>query len=327
MSLRTFLIVPLAVLAVTAGAATAAQQAPRSVSPGLVHRGQLVTISSHTYTGASNCFAMILFSNGHNIHLSTKHPTLHRVKWVYRVGAAAPLGQWNYQIYCDFRIQTQGTFVVAAAKSAAGEAEPRVVADKDGFSQRPHKYDDGSDLSYGIVLHNLSKTEDAQNVYIIVNMVASNGMLLGSKSTTIKLIPADSTWALGDTFGLRTQAAVASLELTIRVAAHSPKKAHVLPDLANVRLVPSQLDTGYLGEVDGELVNDTSPQTLGFTNISVVVFDQNGVPVGGGTGMNSASIPYGSRFVFLAQSGFNAIPLDKAASVAISLDPSYTAPI
>jgi hypothetical protein len=326
-SFRICLSVALAALAVTAASASAANHAAAGVSPGLVHRGQKVTFSFTTPAKAKSCYVSMTFANGGHDRTSNQRPRNRRVVWVGTIASTAPLGQAQYVAYCDKKFLARGSFVIVDAKSTSTDTTPRVVVDKQGFSQRNQAYGTGSDLSYGLILHNLSTTEDAQNVYVIVNMVAANGELLGSKSLTVKLVPAGGTYALGDTFGLRTQVPVTSLELTVRVTAHSPKTAHPMPDVANVRLVPSQFDPGWLGEVDGELVNDTSPQTLGFTNISVVVFDSSGNPVGGGTGMSSASIPYGSRFVFLAQSGFSAIPLDKAASVVISLDPSNSAPL
>lgn len=325
MSFRIFLSVVLAALATTAATAHAAVGAAAGVSPGLVHRGQKLTISFAAPARAKSCYVVVTFSNGGQQKTEAQRPRNGRVAWIRVVASTAPLGQSQYVGYCDKHVVTGGTFVIVAAKSASGDTTPRVVVDKQGFSQRNQAYGTGSDLSYGLVLHNLSTTEDAESVYVIVNMVAANGVLVGSKSTTINLVPAGGTYAYGDSMGLRTQVPVASLELTVRVAKHEPKKVHPMPDLANVRIIPGT--DGFVSEVDGELVNDTTPQTLGMTNISVVFLDANGVPCGGGTGMNGASIPYGSRFVFNANMGMTSIPLDRAVSVVISLDPTYSAPI
>jgi hypothetical protein len=324
-SFRILFSVVLATLAATAASATAADRTAAGVSPGLVHRGQNVTFSFRTAPRTRSCSVSVTWSGGATQKLANKKPLAGRVTWVLRVGAAAPLGNAQYSASCNGRLVSAGSFVVVGKKSTAGDSTPRVVVDKQGFSQRNQSFGTGSDLSYGLVLHNLSSTEDAEDVYVIVNMVAANGVLIGSKSTTVKLVPASGTYAYGDSMGLRTQVPVASLELTVRVAKHEPKKGHPMPDLANVRIIPG--NDGFVSEVDGELVNDTTPQTLGMTSLSIVFLDANGVPCGGGTGMNGATIPYGSRFVFTAGMGMNAIPLDRAASVVISLDPSYSAPI
>ena len=325
MSFRIVFSVALAALAVTAASATAASHAVAGVSPGLVHRGQKVTFSFVPPAGAKSCYVVVTFSNGSHQRSKPQRPHNGHVVWVATVASSAPLGQSQYMAYCDKRFIGGGTFVVVAQKSSATDTTPRVVVDKQGFSQKNQSWGTGSDLSYGLILHNLSTTEDAENVYVIVNMVAADGELLGSKSTTIKLVPASGTYAYGDSMGLRTQAQVASLELTVRVTSHEPKKAHSMPDLANVRIIPGT--DGFVSEVDGELVNDTTPQTLGMTGISVVFLDASGVPCGGGTGMSGATVPFGSRFVFNAAMGMNSIPLDRASSVVISLDPSYSAPL
>src|SRR6185369_11562102 len=116
------------------------------------------------------------------------------------------------------------SFVIVTAKSTAGIDVPRVVVDKQGFSQRPDSSGPGSLLSYGVVLKNTSATKDARNVYVIVNMVAASGNLIGSKSRTIQLVPAGGTFALGDYMNLRTQVLATHLEITIRVGGNEPKK-------------------------------------------------------------------------------------------------------
>jgi hypothetical protein len=47
--------------------------------------------------------------------------------------------------------------------------------------------------------------------------------------------------------------------------------------------------------------------------------------VGGGTGYTAAPLPSGSRMVFLATSGFNAVPVDRALTPVVSVEPSYVA--
>jgi hypothetical protein len=210
--------------------------------------------------------------------------------------------------------------VTAAAASSA----PKVLIDKQGFTQRPDRYGTGSAVSYGLMLKNTSTTQDANNVYLLVNFVAADGQLLGSKSQNLVLVAAGELYAFGDTMTLRTQAAVAKLEITIRVTAHGQAVKRVLPHFVNVRIVPSKTDPGFVGEVDGEIVNDTSPQTLTRANLSIVILDANGAIVGGGNSLSYAALPSGSRMVFIANHGFTAIPAQTAVTPIVSAVPTYT---
>ena len=122
---------------------------------------------------------------------------------------------------------------------------------------------------------------------------------------------------------LRTQVAVSKLELTIRLGAHQLKQAHNSPEFANVRIVPAEGDPGFVGEVDGEVLNSTPALTLTNAKLSIVLLDAAGNPVGGGTGYTFAPLPSGSRMVFLATSGFSAVPLDRALTPVVSAEPAY----
>jgi hypothetical protein len=314
----------LTALAVCAGSVSAATDVSAGISPGLVHRGQQTTISVPTGATKSLCTAILRYQDGNVQQASGKRPRNHRVSFTVRVPLTAALGAGHWTVVCGASI-TKGSFVIVAAKSTTAVDAPRVVVDKEGFTQRSDKTGTGSLLSYGIVLKNTSDTKDARNVYVIVNMVAASGNLIGSKSKTVQLVPAGGTFALGDYMNLRTQVLATHLEITIRVGGNEPKQAHPMPDFANVQILPSLFDPGWVSEVDGEIVNDTTPLTLSTANLSIVVLDASGNPLGGGTGFSFASIPSGSRFVFLAQMGFTSIPLDRAATVLISVEPTYSA--
>ncbi|HEY6963558.1 MAG TPA: hypothetical protein VI408_16855 [Gaiellaceae bacterium] len=291
------------------------------ISPSLVHRGGKTTISVKTPTRGVGCTASLTYSDGSAQISDSRKPANGHVSFVLSIPRNAALGGGYWRVNCGLRTW-QGSFVVVGAASSTDA--PRVVADSQGFSQRNDSYGTGSLLSYGVILHDLSPKEDAQNVYVIVNMVDAGGALVGSKSQTVNYVPAGGTYALGDSLQLRTQERVAKLEITIRVGAHAPHKSLDMPDFANVRLVPG--DPGWVGEVDGEVVNDASAKTLSNANLSIVVLDASGNPVGGGTGFSFAPVPSGARFVFLAQTGFTAIPLDRAASVLVSVTPTWVAP-
>jgi hypothetical protein len=246
--LRTAALLVLTALALTAASASAAPTAARGISPSLVHQGQKTTLTARVAKNAL-CKALLQFSDGKMLTLGPKRAPKGNVTFVVRIPAAAAVGQGRWSVNCNVAPSTTGPFVVVTAKSTASTVTARVVVAKQGFSQKPDAWGQSSHVSFGLVLHNDSSTDDAVNVYLIVNMV------------------------------------------------------------------------------DGEIVNDNSPLTLMSVNLSIVILDASGVPIGGGSGSSNAAQPPNTRFVFLAQQGFDAIPLSRAASVVISASPTYGPPL
>jgi hypothetical protein len=324
-SLR-FVSLVLCVLAAGAASASAGERTLTGISPGLVHRGQRTTIVVSTPKAGMSCAARLRYADGHvQTAPRRKATSLRRVSFTIRIPLTAATGAGSWRVSCGSAVRT-GSFIVAAVKSTLGVEEPKVVVDRQGFTQRPDSYGTGSLLSYGLVLHDTSASEDAQNVYVIVNMVAADGELIGSKSQTVPLVPAGGTYALGDSMSLRTQVPATRLEITVRVGAHAPKQGHPMPEFANVRILPATYDPGWVSEIDAEILNVNTTRTLASANVSLVVVDAAGNPLGGGAGYSSAALPAGSRFLFTAQSGFSSIPLDRAAAVLISSQPTYSNP-
>jgi hypothetical protein len=321
--LRTAASLVVTTLALTAAAASAAPTAANGISPGLVHQGQKTTLTAKALSSHVACSATLQFSDGKTLKTAARQPRNAHVSFVVTIPASAGVGQGRWSVSCKSVITAIGSFVVVPTKSATSDATPKVVVTKQGFSQKPDPNGTGSHLSFGLILHNDSATEDADNVYVIVNMVSASGVLIGSVSRTIPLVQSGADYGYGDSFGLRTQEPATSLEITVRVGAHEPKKTRTMPDFANVRILPGPFSPGFVGEVDGEIVNDNSPLTLTSSAISIVVLDASGIPVGGGSGYSGAALPPNTRFVFLAQQGFDAIPMSKAASVLITATPTY----
>jgi hypothetical protein len=313
------------VVALAAGAATAQGASPRAQAPGLVHQGAKATFRIPV-ANVRSCSLAIRYATGATQRAGKRAPSGRAVTWVVLVPRAAAVGVAHWTVSCA-GAQLHGTFVVVRSRSTTpgGPADaPKIVIDKQGYTQRPDKFGTGSLLSYGLMLRNSSAAEDATSVYVLVNMVDATGALVGSASNNVALIGAAGTFAFGNSLELRTQTTVDHLEITIRVGAHGPKADHPSPEFANVRVEPSQFDTGWVGEVDGEVVNAAAGLTLSNALLSIVVFDAAGNVIGGGTGATFAAVPSGSRFVFTAQSGFTALPTDKAATAIVSSEPTYT---
>jgi hypothetical protein len=180
----------------------------------------------------------------------------------------------------------------------------------------------GDTVTYGVILANESKTNDALSVYVLVNFVDSANRLFGTETSNVGTIPAGSTYALGGELSFPGAAPVDRLEAVVQVAARS-KSPSPHPTLANLRVLPSPYDHGYVGSVEGELVNDQPSLLLQRANLSVVVFDANGNVLGGGTGYAFASLPPGGREFIKITSGLSAIPIDRAAMAQVSVVATY----
>ncbi len=326
MPLRSVLsTVTVAALAVAAATAGAAPLRAVGISPKHVVPGRTVTLSAPTGRKTAPCLAQLIYADGMSTTVGPRRPTNRRIVFKVRIPGDTALGPASWRIRCVAPL-ADGTFVVVKRPVKRVAAGPHIEIAKQGFSQHANRYGGGSLLSYGLLLHNSSPTEDAEKVYVIVNMVSASGALAGSKAQTVAVIPADGTFALGDSLSLGTQAPVTRLEITIRVGSHEPTAKRAVPDFANVSIVPSVTEPGFVGEVDGEVVNDTTPQTLRTAHLSIVVLDGAGNPVGGGTGSTIAAVPSGARFVFRARTGFGAIPLDQAVSAIVSSEPTWESP-
>ncbi len=321
MPLRLFISSLLAAL-VAALAATSAAPAPAVKT---LHRGQVLKIALTTRSYAV-CAAIVHYADGGLQMGAPKHARDGQLAWSLIVPTNAALGVGHWTVRCGIGIEKNGSFVVAAGGAATGPTgdAPKIAIDKQGYSQRSDSFGTGSSVSFGLLLHNTSPTQDAMAVYVLVNMVAADGQLVGSFTRTVSLIAAGDTFAFGDSLQLRTQVAVAKLEVTIRAGAHQLKQPHATPEFANVRILPNTSDPGWVNEVDGELLNDTSTRTLASASLSIVLLDADGIPVGGGTGSTFSPLPAGSRIVFTAQSGFTAVPLVRALTPVVSAEPSWS---
>jgi len=91
----------------------------------------------------------------------------------------------------------------------------------------------------------------------------------------------------------------------------------------SIGIVPGLRDAMWVGEVNGEIVNDHLSLNVSRVKLSTVVFDVNGVIVGGGSGNASAVLPPGTREAFKLTSGVEAIPWARASRAAVSLFATY----
>jgi hypothetical protein len=180
-------------------------------------------------------------------------------------------------------------------------------------------------VSYGLMLHNESKNQDALQVNVLVNFVMADNKLLGSESSNVGLIPAGGDYAYGDELTFPEGAPIDRLEVVVQVGAHG-KQSALPPAIANLRVLPDPYDPGFVGSVEGELINDQPALELWNARLSTVVFDAAGNILGGGTGYAFQTLPPGTREFIKLTMGLKAIPITRAASAVVSVDPSWRQP-
>ena len=159
------------------------------------------------------------------------------VWWTVRIPNNAALGVAHWSAQCGTFHRT-GSWVVAAARGSKADSTPHVIVDKQGFSQRPASFGTGSTVSYGLLLRNTGTRGRRAALRARSTSRPRAGELIGTVTKSVALIPAGETFALGDSMGMRTQAPVTKLEVTLTVGAHEPRARIRCPHFANVRVFP-----------------------------------------------------------------------------------------
>ena len=237
-----------------------------------------------------------------------------RASWTWPVADTAAAGAARLTATCGSARATRTMLVVGSL------IPPRIQVLKSGFSIRPKST--GTQVSWGLVLKNVSPNADALKIYVLLNFVLADNRALGTKTQTVAAIGAGQTYYLGGNLQFPGQAPIARLEPVIQIGGHQ-RPAVFGPAIENVAIEPSAHDPGWVGDVAGELVNDDAPWVFQRAKVSAVVLDANGEVLGGGTGFANAVLPPGTRQVFKASQGFSAIPLDRAVQVMVSTEPTY----
>jgi hypothetical protein len=287
--------------------------------------GRVVQGSSFTATvSAPNgalCALTVRYAGGsRQAGLKPARATAGHVSWSWRVALQTRAGAARMTASCGRLGRAVQTLIVVGQL-----VPPKIAVLEDGFSVRPHDFGGGSDVSYGVVLRNRSRNADALDVNVLVNFVLPDNRLLGSQSSSIAVLRAGATYALGASMGFPGAAPIARLEVVVQVGGKQVASTRE-PAVANVVLEPDQSKPQYLGDVAGELINTDAKRTLQNAQLSAVVLDRAGNVVGGGNGSSFYSLPPATRVLFKLTSGFNAIPTANAASALVSVIPSWKQP-
>jgi hypothetical protein len=308
------LLIGLAAFAAAADARVSAVAFTRAPSTAL--QGKLVKIAVATKPAKSTrCTLVVRYKDG-AVERQSVFARLGRASWDWRVPEVAQPGRASLSASCV------GAGSVSRLVTVVGTLiPPKIVVADQGFSVRAKTT--GSAASFGLMLQNASPNADALNVYVLVNFVMADGQAIGTKTEIIDAIPAGTTFAYGGSLSFPGAAPVARLEVVVKVGGRQRRLIHQ-PLVQSIGIVPGLRDAMWVGEVNGEIVNDHPSLNVARTKLSTVVFDVNGVIVGGGSGNASALLPPGTREVFKITSGVDAIPWARAARAAVSLFATYT---
>lgn len=308
----------MSLVAVT-GAAAKSGGARFSQLPSRVLQGKSVTATVAVKSGAT-CTLSIRYVDGKmQPGLGSSRSVNGRAKWKWQIPELAEPGPAQATAACGAVGRATRTLTVVG-----NLIPPKIEVLKRGFSSRLR----GSmtSVSYGLVLKNLSPNANALSVTALVNFVMTNGALIGTATTRVAVINADSTYYLGGTLQFIGAPPIDRLEVVVTPGGRVKATRVHLPKMDFVRLVPSPYEPAWLGSIEGDVVNDHKTLTLGNNQMSAVVFDAAGNVLGGGAGSTIAKSPPGTRQFFKLGSGFDSILFNKAASVQISTIPTYETP-
>jgi len=311
------LLVAFAVVAsgLAAGSLAATKPAPlRIAAPRTALQGKVAVVSVRTASVV--CMLSVRFANGEKqTDLLPTKTTKGLVVWQWRVPDFAAAGQAKLTVACGAAKATKAVTIVG------GLIPPRVTLLKQGFS--PRVQGSFENLSYGLVLQNTSPNANALNVSVVINFVLPDGHLIGTATNTIPIINAGSRFYVGGNIGFTGIPTISRLEVVINPGGRARSDKAVQPSLDNVHLVPDISDPSWLGSVEGDIVNVHPSLTLSNASMSCVVFDANGNVIGGGNGSTFVKLLPATRAFFKLTNGLNAIPFNKAASVSVSVVPTY----
>jgi hypothetical protein len=310
-------------VAALASAAVAAgsngKPAIRFLSVGRAYQGKPVTVSI-AVEGSASCSLAVRYADGApQANLRSSMPANGKASWTWTLPQIAAPGNARLTVRCG-SAQAQRMITVVGTL-----IPPKIVVAKSGYSIRSKPYS-GDSVSYGIVLKNLSPNVAAEQVSVQTNFVMANNYLVGTVTDSVAAVGPGSTYNVGGSLSFPGAAPVDHLEFVVLIGAKKKAKPVHQPALDDVAAVPASYDPIWVAWIQGEVVNDHPKLMLASAQLSAVMFDAVGNVIGGGTGYAFGKLPPGTRAVFKIQSGVDSVPINKVASIAISVAPSYETP-
>jgi hypothetical protein len=284
-------------------------------APRRVIQGNTVTLRLAVRPAGARCTVDVLYANGsHQKGIGARVAKGGRVTFEWRVSRYTKPGEATVYVSCG-----SAGFLRRSLMVIGSVIPVKINVAKTGFSTRPMRFG-GTRVSWGVLLENTSKTDNAVTVDVLVNFVMADNRLIGTTTTRIGEIRAGQTQALGGDLQFPADAPIARLEVTVQVAERAPATRRA-PAVGAVRLLPDLYDLDFVGSVEGELANDDR-RSLRYATLSAVILDAAGNIIGGTSGSTAASMPSGARQFFKLQC-MSAVPVGRAASAIVSVEPVY----
>jgi hypothetical protein len=319
-TVKRFLPLALAIGLCVAFFAGAADGRPQSVAfiagADRVVQGNPVTIEVTVSPAGAQCSLAVRYKSGA------------KQKGLRTVTAAGGHASWTWTV--PRRVQT-GRARVTVSCSGAGRATrslmvigqvlpPKIDVVQTGWSVRPYPYG-GTGVSWGVILNNTSKTQDAVDVSVLCNFVMADNRLIGSASQRIGDIAAGTKHAIGGELNFPGGAPIDRLEIVVQ--SKGGPVTRTKPGISFTRIAPSPYEPQWAGSIEGEVQNDDPVKTIQSFELSGVVFDAEGNILGGAHGFGIATLPPAARVVLKITSGMRPILYARAASAMVSVVPRY----
>ena len=305
-------------VAFAAGADARAAKVSFTRAPATALQGKVVRISVATKPVISTrCKLVVTYQDGTVTNLGQTFAQAGKAVWDWRVPPVAQPGRARLAATCGRAGSITRSITVVGTL-----VPPRITVAEQGFSVRARP-GGGSTASFGLMLRNTSPNADALGVYVLVNFVMADGQAIGTKAETLEAIPAGTTFAYGGSLPFPGAAPVTRLEVVIKIGDRQRRSIHQ-PLVQSIGIAPARYDATWVGEVNGEIVNNHPSLNVTRTKLSAVVFDASGAVIGGGNGYASALLPPGTRQVFTITNGVDAIPWGRAARAAVSTFATYS---
>ena len=296
-------------------------------TPGQLVKGRVAVVAIAVKPARASCTLSARFADGRRRGFGATRAVAGRAAWRFRVPATAAAGPARLTATCRGAGSRTRTVRVAGApgrgnggETTAAGATVHVV--QRGFSQRWRGF--ASFVSFGLVLENGSAGRDAVGVTAVVNFIDASNRVVQTQTQRVAGIRAGSRYYLGGFANIPEGIAVTRLEVTGRHG-DAPRGTLREPPTEDLRIVPQLGDPGFVGAVNGQVLNDHPRYLLNNARVSIVVFDAAGNITGGTMAYTAAALVPGARSYFSGSAGLNSVPIANAVTAKTSVEPTYAA--
>ena len=287
-------------------------------------QGRLAVVNVAVKPLRAACTLSIRYAGGRTAGLGATRAVAGQAQWRFRVPTSAPVGAARLTATC----RGAGSRTVTVRVAGTGRPAPSgntgtfVYVVQSGFSQRWRGT--SSMVSYGVVLENRSGSRDAVTVNAVVNFIDAENRVVQTQTQRLGGVRAGGRYYLGGAVNIPEGIAVKRLEVT---GTHANAKKGTLrePPTEDLRIVPQIGDPGFVGSVNGQVLNDHPRFFLNSAKVSIVVFDAAGNITGGTQAYVSAPLVPGARSYFSGMGGINSVPIANAVTARTTVEPTYAA--